>query len=111
MNRQQRSNQRSLALHRAIADKLRQHPELWRISQNNIKRWKEKMGGLPPALLEWEYLLKNRSKRQILTLLENSQEEAIRLRSSSPFAGILTQEERMKIFKIFQTTHVNETRI
>ncbi len=101
MNMQQRSNQRSLALHQAIANKLRQYPKLWIIPQHNLNRWKEKKGSLPPALVEWEYILKNSSKRKILELLENIQEEAIRLRSSSPFAGILSEEERMNIFNAF----------
>lgn len=90
MNMQMRSNQRSLALHIAIANKLRENPELWEIPQKNLNRWKNQMGGLPPAFQEWEYLLKNEPREKILALLQSIQEKAIRLRSSSPFTGILT---------------------
>jgi hypothetical protein len=102
MNRQQLADKRSQALHSKIAEKLRVHPELWTILEENIQRWEQKMGGLPPALYEWSCILHTYSKEEILTLLESSSEEAIRLRSSSPFTGILSQVEREDIMNAFK---------
>lgn len=49
----------------------------------------------------WDYLLNTKTKKQILSILEGSSEESVRLRSSSPFTGILTENERMRIFEYF----------
>lgn len=98
MNWQLRSDQRSLALHREIARKLREDPSLWRIPLENIARWKRRTGILSPAVLEWEQLLATQSPAQILEILESDAEEPTRLRSSSPFTGILTVSERAAIF-------------
>ena len=40
------------------------------------------------------------------TLLLKDIEDAIRLRSSSPFTGILTQEERLKILEAFSRSEI-----
>lgn len=46
MNMQERSDKRSLALHRAIVKRLRENPELWDRPLQNIERWTENDGGL-----------------------------------------------------------------
>ena len=50
---------------------------------------------------EWDHILNTTAKEQILSILESSSEEAVRLRSSSPFTGILTENERLSIFEYF----------
>jgi hypothetical protein len=102
MNRQQLADKRSKALHAKIALKLRTNPHLWKIPRQNIQRWGNKMGGLPPALYEWNHILETSSKEDILSILESESEEAKRLRSSSPFTGILNDSERMEILQSFQ---------
>ena len=99
MNMQKRSDERSIALHRAVAKKLRADPALWNIPMHNIFRWKNRMGGSAPAVREWEYILDTSSREQILSILENESEESVRLRSSSPFTGILSDRERKRIFE------------
>ena len=101
MNRQQRADQRSKAFHRTIADRLRAHPELWTIPEQNLQRWKHEMRKLPAALEEWNTLFHTRSHDEILTILTEDSQETDRLRSSSPFTGILTETERLQIFKTF----------
>jgi hypothetical protein len=59
------------------------------------------MHGLPPALDEWRRILQTRSPEQVLALLESPSEEAVRLRSSTPFTGILTEAERQQILAAF----------
>ena len=101
MNMQKRSDERSKALHRKIVKKLRNNPELWAVPKNNIKRWKKKRKSLMPSVIEWEYILDKHSSEQILAVLESDSEESVRLRSSSPFTGILSDIERKLIFELY----------
>ncbi len=101
MNRHQRADERSRAFHARIAAKLRVHPELWDIPRQNLQRWEDEMHGLPPALSEWRHILQMVSREKVLALLESPSEEAIRLRSSTPFTGILTEAERQRILEAF----------
>ncbi len=100
MNMQSRSDERSRMLHKEISKKLKSNPSLWDIPRNNIAKWKGS-GKLAPALIEWDHILNTTTKEQILSILESSSEESVRLRSSSPFTGILTENERKKIFEYF----------
>lgn len=102
MNMQRRSEERSLTLHREIARKLRDNPTLWQIPKENVSRWKERSSHLSPALREWEYILNTKTHEQILAILEGDTEESVRLRSSSPFTGILSAVERATIFESFR---------
>jgi len=56
----QEIDERSLALHARVAERLRQNRELLSIARNNLQRWGEHNHlGNPdrPALLEWRQLL------------------------------------------------------
>lgn len=103
MNMQKRSDIRSIALHKEIAKKLKSNPALWAIAKKNLARWKKMNDWLPPALIEWERILNTYPKDQILSLLESDSDEAVRLRSSSPFTGILTEDERTNIFERYRS--------
>ena len=102
MNLQRRADERSKALHKEIAKKLRNNPGLWIIPLGNIKKWRKMRGGNIPALSEWEQLLESNDKERILSILESDSEDSIRLRSSSPFTGILSENEREIIFKFYK---------
>jgi len=108
MNMQKRSDERSIALHKEIAEKLKSNPALWDIPKKNLQRWKQVKDGLSHALEEWERIFHQNSKEQILSLLESDSEESMRLRSSSPFTGILNDDEREKIFKTFSMKHYHQ---
>ena len=101
MNMQKRSDERSIALHKEIAKKLRNNPALWDIPRKNLERWKHLKDGLTPAFEEWERVFHKYTKEQILFLLESDSEESIWLRSSSPFTRILNDDERTMIFETF----------
>lgn len=102
MNMQKRADLRSIALHQEIVKKLRSDPELWNIPRKNLDRWKKMKGWMSPALIEWERILTSYPEDQILSLLESDSEEAVRLRSSSPFTGILAENERKVIFESYR---------
>ncbi len=101
MNMQKRADERSKMLQLLIAKKLRKNPELWEIPMNNIGRWKKAMRNPAASMLEWEKIFRKYGKQKILRILEGDSEESIRLRSSSPFTGILSERERMAIFELF----------
>jgi hypothetical protein len=86
---------RSLALHEAVAAKLEDNPALLDIASGNLTRWLASRRDA--ALIEWRDLLDTRPLPEILSLLRSPDGHAARLRQSSPFAGLLTMEERQTI--------------
>lgn len=97
-------DRRSLALDRRIADKLAAQPEFLERARQILERWIHQRQPNPPAaLLEWRRILRERSVGEILALLRSDSEEARRLRQSSPFCGILEPEERLAIFREYET--------
>lgn len=97
MNRQTRSDIRSLMIHREVAHKLTKNPELWIIPEKNLEKW-IKTGCCKKTYSEWKRIFESKSKESILKLISEESELSTRLRSSSPFVGILTSEERNKYF-------------
>ena len=88
---------RRLAAHREIAKRIDADPALLDKALGNIERWCRQMGRTPPALAEWQGLLRALPRERIRPLLVQDDEESRRLRQSSPFVGILSQRERMEI--------------
>jgi hypothetical protein len=94
---------RSLAMHCRIAQKISRDPDLLNKARENLERWLAKTKGPKPRYLrEWRQILE-RPWPAIAELITSMSEEANRLRSSSPFAGVLTQEERDQIYAAFRT--------
>lgn len=101
-------DERSLAMHRLIAAKLRANPALAEQARANIARWLETCPrSARAALLEWQRLLLAAPGEELLAVLEGADERAARLRQSSPFAGALSAEERNAILLQF---HRRESR-
>lgn len=93
--------QRSLALHEAVAAKLEAQPELLDLARANLRRW---VSAHPSAaVLEWLRLLDTAALPDVVALLRSDTEEAARLRQSSPFAGILTRQERQAIMSEYES--------
>ena len=97
-----RLDERSLALHRLVAEKLRATPELLDKARENVRRWRETGGNASPALAEWAGILAAPASEVVALLAERS-ERATRLRQSSPFAGVLTEAERRAIYESYST--------
>lgn len=96
------------SLHREIAKKLRIYNELWDIPKRNLTKWKKNRGAESAAIIEWENIFKIKTKEEILSILEGDNEESIRLRSSSPFTGILNENERREIFEFYNKKYKND---
>ena len=93
---------RSLAMHCKIAQKITRDPELLDKAKANLERWSEKSKGPAPQYLrEWQQILE-RPWPEIAELITSMSEDATRLRSSSPFAGVLTTAERDQVYEAFR---------
>lgn len=94
-----RIEERSLALHAEIAERLAACPELLETAKLNIDRWIERDGEIRPWK-EWREIL-GRPLPEIIHVLVSPDENARRLRQSSPFCGLLTPRERWRIYESF----------
>jgi hypothetical protein len=93
---------RSLAMHCMIAQKVEGNPDLLNIARDNLSHWQENYAGEKPRYLqEWEKILGS-PWPEIAELITNMGDEATRLRSSSPFAGVLDSKERDRIYAAFR---------
>jgi hypothetical protein len=97
-----RVDERSLAMHRLVAEKVRANPALLDRARENLRRWQKTDGSPSLTLAEWENILNNPAS-QVAEFLEERSEKAARLRQSSPFAGILTDAERRSIYESYLT--------
>jgi len=107
--RHRRLEERSLALHREIAQRINRNPDLLRKVRKRLS--KDIHSGrfsisLTDAMREWLDLLKSSSVERVLELLVDDSENARRLRQATPFAGILTQEERRCILEKHESAGV-----
>ena len=100
MRGHQRIDRRSLELHRAIADKLRTHPERLEIAWRNLVRWTDEGGSSQPYWDAWRQILE-RPLEEVLSLLEEDSERMTALRQATPFAGVLEPAERWAVYSRF----------
>lgn len=91
----------ALAYHRAVAERLRAEPEaVLERARRNLNRWAkgDAFGsGERASLEEWRGILGEADVGQLIEIMTDTSEEGQRLRSSSPFVGALSPEERLEI--------------
>ena len=93
---------RSLAMHCKLVQKISRDPRLLEKAKANLSRWSAKIDGPKPRYLkEWQEILE-KPWLTIAEMMTSMSEDATRLRSSSPFAGILSKEEREQIYAAFR---------
>ncbi len=98
-------------LARAVADKLEIDPSLVRIPLENIDRWfSQGVLSAPEWFQRWRELLERArhdaaSLRSVLMILRTDTEEARRWRDFSPFAGVLSAEERRTVIRRCKYSH------
>ena len=98
-------DERSLAMHRLVADKIRAEPALFERAKQTLARWRVTVcSASQPYLMEWERLMAQGMESCLAVATENSQRAAA-LRQSSPFAGILTNQERFAFLKKWKHDH------
>ena len=96
-----RIDERSLALHVRVAEKLTADPALLDIARQNIGRWQSASDTASPGLAEWRQILDG-SLADVIAFMTERSERATRLRQSSPFAGVLTEAERLAIYAAYR---------
>lgn len=93
---------RSLALHCLVARKIAADPSLLEVARRNLARWRRSAPGTVPRYLdEWQDIL-HQPWPHVAALLTEQSERAVRLRQSSPFAGVLTATERRRVYEAFR---------
>jgi excisionase family DNA binding protein len=87
---------RSLAYHRAVAQRLDQR--ILSDARQRLGRW-EREGRIHPTwAAEWRRVL-DEPEDQIVRVLSSDSEASAALRQSSPFAGVLTEHERRRVIE------------
>ena len=100
----QRAEERSLALHAAIAARLAADPTLIARAADRAREW-AKGGGPVPASIAIAWLESLTGPNAALRdLLVDRGERARQLRQCSPFAGFLDPQTRSRIFREFRVT-------
>ena len=93
---------RSLAMHCKIAQKISKDRSLIAIPRRNLERWSQRAPGAAPKFIaEWQDILE-RPWPQVAAFMTGCSEESMRLRQSSPFAGVLDPQERKRIYEAFR---------
>ena len=91
----------ALAYHRAVAERLRAEPEaVLERARRNLHRWAEGDAfgpGERASLEEWRLILGEADVDRLIEIMTDTSDEGQRLRSSSPFVGALSPEERLEI--------------
>ncbi len=105
MRTHQEIDQRSLALHRLVAERIARDPALFEKSRLTLARWRKTVCvASQPYLEEWERLMNEGVEACLAAALEDSQRAAA-LRQSSPFSGVLSNRERFIFLKQWARDH------
>jgi len=103
----QELDQRSLALHREVARKIRMNVELLDTARAILKRW---YGTVSPRtfvyLDEWQSLL-DLGVDACLSVATEDSERAAALRQASPLACLLSPRERFAFFSDWKNQHAS----
>ena len=92
-------DRRALALARLAAARIDRDPTLMHVGLDNIERWAQRNGGhLPQAHAEWKALIERRPWPELRRMLLEESDEGQRLRSSHPFTGLVTPQERARVY-------------
>lgn len=100
-----REDQRSLAYHRAVAEKLREDPVgMVARAKRTLQKIRAQHPGTRPLCNRWQRWLEL-PLEELLTRLLDPGILAREMRQVSPFAGALTPKERVRILKQFRHGH------
>lgn len=97
-----REDQRSLAYHRAVIDKLERHPgKVIELARTNLSKLRRIHPHARELFDRWEDWL-GLSPDTLGQLLRSPDEVACDMRQVSPFAGVLTPAERAQVLRQFR---------
>jgi len=103
MKTHQRIDERSLAMAKVIVGRIDSDPDRSGLARakTTCQRWFQ--NSPMPAIGEWLEILE-RPWEEIRAVLLDESETGRRLRQSDPFCGILTPQERWKIYRAYHET-------
>ena len=98
MNLHRLAQERSIAYHRVIAERLQSRPEILEMARQRVQTWLA--ASVTPNFYaqKWAEILAG-DVSSIAAFLVDRRELAIELRQSTPFAGALNPQERWKIWR------------
>ncbi|OGB32952.1 MAG: hypothetical protein A3F78_21700 [Burkholderiales bacterium RIFCSPLOWO2_12_FULL_61_40] len=101
----QELDQRSLALHCIVADKVRKDAHLLDKARATLQRWHQTVSPRTFVYLdEWQRLL-DQGEQACLAVATEDSEHAAALRQASPLACLLTPKERFEFLKSWKMQH------
>ena len=89
---------RSLAMAKIIVERIDADPTFIEVAHRNLENEERHSGRLSQASREWRQIL-TRPWAEVREVLLEESDEGQRLRSSKPFAGIVSEEERLEIIR------------
>jgi hypothetical protein len=92
------TEERSIAYHRVIAERLQRQPEVLASARQRVQTWLASATEAPFYARKWSEILAG-DPPSITSFLTERSELADELRQSSPFAGALDPRERGKIWR------------
>jgi hypothetical protein len=98
MDQHRLAEERSVAYHRVIAERLSDQPEVLEKARRRVQTWLESGSVTPFYARKWAEILAGDVSSIAAFLVERS-ELADELRQSSPFAGALRPQERWRIWR------------
>jgi hypothetical protein len=91
------AEERSLAYHRVVAERLAGEPLLLERSRARVRGWLQS-GELAPYAGEWDRILAMPLEAMRLAVVEDTEAGRAR-RQASPFAGAMSAQERWKLWR------------
>ncbi len=104
MNDHRLIEERSLWLHRAVAEKARRDPGILSKARKRVDGWLVDGTTHPRYADAWQRLL-GKETEEVLGRLVDPGEQMRALRQCSPFAGALDPRERWQILRQFREVH------
>jgi hypothetical protein len=92
------AEERSVAYHRVIAERLPDQPEILANARRRVRSWLAEKSEAPFYVRKWAEILAG-DDSSIARFLTERSELANELRQSTPFAGALKPQERWKIWR------------
>lgn len=98
-------DQRGLALHRLVAEKIRAEPARFERARATLARFRRIVDvRSQPYMRAWQQVFEE-GIEAVLALATEDSERGAAMRQSSPFAGVLTDEERSAFFRQWFEEH------
>ena len=99
MERLTRGEMKALALHTAVAERLRHEPSLVSLARERVRWLRRRNPAGSGYYNDWERLLDG-PLPPLLDMMVSRSERACALRQESPFADLVDQRERARIYRL-----------